>query len=34
MGDTASDYLVQRLHAWGIRRIYGYPAVSTGCSAL
>src|SRR4051794_23400859 len=22
---TASDFLVERLHAWGIRRIYGYP---------
>jgi pyruvate dehydrogenase (quinone) len=25
MADTASDFLVKRLHAWGIRRIYGYP---------
>ena len=25
MGDTAGDYLVKRLHEWGIRRIYGYP---------
>ncbi|RJP15298.1 MAG: thiamine pyrophosphate-requiring protein [Candidatus Abyssobacteria bacterium SURF_5] len=25
MGKTASDYLVKRLHAWGIRRIFGYP---------
>ena len=25
MTDTASDFLVQRLHAWGIRRIYGFP---------
>ena len=25
MSDTASDFLVQRLHAWGIRRIYGFP---------
>ncbi len=22
---TAADYLLERLHAWGIRRIYGYP---------
>ncbi len=25
MSDTASDYLVLRLHEWGIRRIYGFP---------
>ncbi len=25
MADTASDFLVQRLHEWGIRRIYGFP---------
>lgn len=25
MGETASDFLVKRLHDWGIRRIYGYP---------
>ncbi|NJN17975.1 MAG: thiamine pyrophosphate-requiring protein [Oscillochloris sp.] len=23
--DTASDYMMQRLYDWGIRRIYGYP---------
>lgn len=22
---TVSDYLVERLHAWGVRRVYGYP---------
>ena len=22
---TTSDFLVSRLHAWGVRRIYGYP---------
>lgn len=22
---TTSDYLVQRLHEWGIRRVYGFP---------
>ncbi len=22
---TASDYLVQRLYDWGVRRVYGYP---------
>jgi pyruvate dehydrogenase (quinone) len=25
MANTASDYLVQRLYDWGIRRIFGYP---------
>ena len=25
MATTASDYLVQRLHEWGVRRVYGYP---------
>jgi pyruvate dehydrogenase (quinone) len=25
MSDTCSDYLLKRLHAWGVRRIYGYP---------
>ena len=25
MGDKASDFLVERLHEWGIRRIYGFP---------
>jgi pyruvate dehydrogenase (quinone) len=25
MGKTASDFLLKRLHEWGIRRIYGYP---------
>jgi pyruvate dehydrogenase (quinone) len=25
MASTASDFLLQRLHDWGIRRIYGYP---------
>ncbi|MFZ0614467.1 MAG: thiamine pyrophosphate-requiring protein [Desulfobacterales bacterium] len=25
MADTASDFLVRRLHDWGIRRIYGFP---------
>lgn len=25
MANTVGDYLLQRLHAWGIRRIYGYP---------
>ncbi len=25
MSETVSDFLVQRLHDWGVRRIYGYP---------
>ena len=25
MGDNGSDFLVQRLQSWGIRRLYGYP---------
>jgi pyruvate dehydrogenase (quinone) len=25
MSDNCSDFLVQRLHQWGVRRIYGYP---------
>src|SRR5919107_5928335 len=25
MAQTVSDYLLQRLGAWGVRRIYGYP---------
>ncbi|MCW7540497.1 thiamine pyrophosphate-requiring protein [Aquabacterium sp. A7-Y] len=25
MGDTVSDFLLKRLHAWGVRRIFGYP---------
>jgi pyruvate dehydrogenase (quinone) len=25
MSQTASDFLVHRLHEWGVRRIYGYP---------
>ncbi len=25
MSDKVADFLLKRLHAWGIRRIYGYP---------
>jgi pyruvate dehydrogenase (quinone) len=25
MGQTVSDLLVERLHQWGVRRVYGYP---------
>jgi len=25
MGQTVGDFIIERLHAWGVRRIYGYP---------
>jgi pyruvate dehydrogenase (quinone) len=25
MSETVSDFIVERLHAWGVRRIFGYP---------
>lgn len=25
MAQTVSDFLVERLHAWGVRRVFGYP---------
>ena len=25
MGKTVGDFVVERLHAWGVRRIFGYP---------
>src|ERR1700685_2872708 len=25
MSKTVGDFFVERLHAWGVRRIYGYP---------
>jgi pyruvate dehydrogenase (quinone) len=25
MGDTVSDFLLKRLSAWGVKRLYGYP---------
>ncbi len=25
MADTVSDYIIQRMYEWGVRRIYGYP---------
>ena len=25
MAHTVGDFLIARLHAWGVRRIYGYP---------
>src|SRR5438309_828910 len=25
MSETCSDFLIERLYQWGVRRIYGYP---------
>jgi len=25
MSETTTDFMVRRLHAWGVRRTYGYP---------
>ena len=25
MGDTVSDFLLKRLSAWGVKRIFGFP---------
>ena len=25
MSETVSDYMIQRLREWGVKRIYGYP---------
>ena len=25
MATTVGDFLIQRLHDWGVRRVYGYP---------
>src|SRR5438105_157000 len=25
MAQTVGDFLIERLHAWGVRRVYGYP---------
>jgi pyruvate dehydrogenase (quinone) len=25
MADTVADFVLQRLHTWGVRRVYGYP---------
>jgi hypothetical protein len=27
MSQTVGDFLVQRLHQWGVRHIFGYPVV-------
>lgn len=25
MADTVSDFVLQRLRAWGVKRVFGYP---------
>ncbi len=30
MADTVADFIWQRLHAWGVRRVYGYPGDGIG----
>jgi len=30
MGSTVADYVVERLHGWGVRHIYGYPGDGIG----
>ncbi|MGY3423665.1 thiamine pyrophosphate-dependent acetolactate synthase large subunit-like protein [Bradyrhizobium sp. LB7.1] len=25
MSQTVSDFIVQRLHQWGVRHLFGYP---------
>jgi pyruvate dehydrogenase (quinone) len=25
MAQTVGDFIIEQLHAWGVRRIYGYP---------
>lgn len=30
MADTVGDYILKRLHAWGVKRIYGYPGDGIG----
>jgi pyruvate dehydrogenase (quinone) len=30
MADTVSDFIWQRLQAWGVRRVYGYPGDGIG----
>jgi pyruvate dehydrogenase (quinone) len=26
MAHTVADFVLERLHVWGVRRIFGYPA--------
>jgi pyruvate dehydrogenase (quinone) len=33
MAKTVSDQLLQRLHDWGVRRVYGYPGDGINASA-
>jgi pyruvate dehydrogenase (quinone) len=30
MADSVADFIWQRLHAWGVRRVYGYPGDGIG----
>jgi pyruvate dehydrogenase (quinone) len=30
MAETVADFIWQRLHAWGVRRVYGYPGDGIG----
>lgn len=30
MADTVADFILARLHAWGVKRIYGYPGDGIG----
>ena len=36
MAKTVGDFFVERLHQWGVRRIYGYPGdgINGGFGAL
>jgi hypothetical protein len=30
MSQTVGDFLVERLHAWGVRKVFGYPGDGIG----
>ena len=30
MSQTVADFLWMRLHAWGVRRVFGYPGDGIG----
>jgi hypothetical protein len=32
MSQTVGDFLVERLHAWGVRKVFGYPGDGIGTS--
>ena len=34
MSDTVADFILQRLHAWGVRRIFGFPGDGIGADIL